>query len=202
MVGGLNFCRRGGFFLNMPKRFYRTLPHYEARAKAWLGWAMSQHGEILDGAKQMSKAIEDQRQTGVEEDFPVFLEVLAGLRVKLGELEGALSLCDEALELANQSGMRHWLAEIHRRRGAILKELGPNRRDVAIDAFSEALRIADEQGALNIETRIIASLVEFPEAQDVLNIDNLTDSITAKLDKSNHGLDYSGLRRRIQKGLV
>ena len=79
----------------------KALPHYEARAKAWLGWAMTQHGEILDGVKQMSKAIEDQRQTGVEEDFPIFLEVLAGLRVKLGELEGALSLCDEALELAN-----------------------------------------------------------------------------------------------------
>ncbi len=179
----------------------RALPHYETRARAWQGWAMAECGDLLDGIKQMSRAIDNQRRTGKEEDFPVFLEVLAGLQARLGDLDNALGSCDEALEIAAQSGMRHWLAEIHRRRGTVLRDLGPNRHDEAIDAFGKALCLAHEQDARSFESRIITDLAGFPEARDTMPHSTIIDRLLRNLDKTDHSIHVPELRRKIHAGI-
>ncbi len=162
----------------------KALPHYEARAKAWRAWALARDGSAEDGVAQMRAAIEEQRLTGIEEDFPVFLEVLAGLEVEVGEFDMALRSCDEALTLAEKSGMRHWLAAIHRRRGTVLQKLGATYRDKALASFDMALAIAIEQDAQSFERLILGDLQGYPERIELRESGNKGDNSPRRLKAS------------------
>ncbi|MGI9524384.1 MAG: hypothetical protein ACR2PG_22360, partial [Hyphomicrobiaceae bacterium] len=146
------------------------LPHYAARARAWRGWAISQIDSVVDGIGQMQTAVDEQRQTGVEEDFPVFLEVLAGLEAGIGRYDVAHSRCQEALDLTRTSGMRHWLAEIMRREAVVRAKLVPDKLDACVASLVEARAVAEKQQAAAIEARILADLRRLDERKELRNV--------------------------------
>ena len=135
-----------------------NLPHYHARGIALQGWALAELGQHEQGIALMRQGIEAQRDTGIEDDFPVFLDMLAEVCYHTGRVEEGLEVLDEALTLAERSGMRHWWAELHRRRGQLLLADSIDRRREAELCFREALRLAKRQNAKALQLRAAMSL--------------------------------------------
>ncbi len=87
--------------------------------------------------------------------LPFGLTRQAPLAALLDGHESALALLDRAEVIASQTGSRFYLAETWRTRALILRSVEPQQSRHAID---EALRIAQEQGAVVFEQRIRADM--------------------------------------------
>jgi class 3 adenylate cyclase/predicted ATPase len=135
-----------------------NLPHYHARGLALRGWALAELGQQEAGAEILCEGIEAQRDTGIEDDFPVFLDMLAEVYYHTGRHEKGLEVLAEALTLAERSGMRHWWAELHRRRGQLLLAYSRDAQGEAELCFREALRLAKRQSAKALQLRAAMSL--------------------------------------------
>jgi tetratricopeptide (TPR) repeat protein len=86
------------------------------------------------------------------------LTKLADALARQGNSAAAFAVVKEGLNLAEESGHRQWLAELHRVQGDALSSL--NMLDDSQRAFEEALRVARLQGAKAYELRAARSLAQ------------------------------------------
>ncbi len=122
-------------------------PALELRALAGEGWALMQHGEIRDGLSLLGRAQAlAERPDFSDVDRADLLFRLAVCRYKLASLSTALALFDEALRLAEGSGLPcdllradilGWRSRVHRRQ----RDYVAAREDV-----ERALELAQEMG--------------------------------------------------------
>jgi class 3 adenylate cyclase len=124
---------------------------------------------------------------------------LAKLAEALAQGDGAaaVAVATDGLNVANETGHRQWVAELHRFKGEAL--LGLNAPHDAQKAFEEALRVAQGQGAKAYELRAAMSLAKLrgeqsrrAEAHDLLMpiYDRFTEGFgTADLIKAKSLLD-------------
>src|SRR5207248_5850552 len=89
------------------------------------------------------------------------------------QVDEAVTLLDEALEIVERPGERWFAAEVYRLKGRLL--LGRGHCEVAEELYRRALSIAQEQGAKLWELRAAASLARLrrdqgrrAEARDLL----------------------------------
>jgi class 3 adenylate cyclase len=101
------------------------------------------------------------------------LAKLADALARQGDNAAALAVAKDGLNVAEETGHRQWLAELHRVEGDAL--CGLNVLDDSQRAFEEALRVARRQGAKAYELRAATSLARLlgeqrrrAEAHDVL----------------------------------
>ena len=73
-----------------------------------------------------------------------------------GQIEEALTLLDEALQIAGRTGERWFAAELNRHKGQLLLRQG--RAEAAEELYRKALAIAEEQEAKLWELRAATSL--------------------------------------------
>ena len=137
---------------------------YWARGMVYRGWCLTQLGDRDSGMSAMREGIAGQLQTATEEDLPIFYEMLAEGLELAGEAGAGLAELDKALTAAQRSGTRHWLAELHRRRGRLLLMLDRNHDDAALACFQGALDIAHEQQARSLELRAAVDLARLLDA--------------------------------------
>jgi predicted ATPase len=64
----------------------------------------------------------------------------------------------EALEMTDNTGERHWEAELHRRKGELLLMQQGQKAEEAEECFRQALDIARRQQAKSLEVRAATSL--------------------------------------------
>ena len=90
-----------------------------------------------------------------------------------GQMEEALILLDDALQIANRTGERWFAAELNRHKGRLLLRQGQS--EAAEELYRKALSIAEEQGAKLWELRAAVSLARLrrdqgrrAEARDLL----------------------------------
>lgn len=135
-------------------------PHYLARAMMYRGWALTMlEDDSASGIEEMRKGLEKQEQTGEEDDFPVFLQMLAEGQAMAGRVEDGLSKINEAIAIIDRRGVRHcWGAELNRCKGQLLLALSPENHTKAESCFEEALRLSREQSAKSLELRAAVSL--------------------------------------------
>jgi predicted ATPase len=105
--------------------------------------------------------------------MPYFLALLAGADEMSGQIQGALTLLDEALRTVELTGERFFAAELNRHKGRLLLRQGYS--EAAEDLYRKALSIAEEQGAKLWELRAAVSLARLrrhqgrhAEARDLL----------------------------------
>ncbi len=161
------------------------LPEYRGKLLFNRGWLIASRGDIESGTVMMREGLENQRSVGSYEDIPMFSERLAETLAKSGETAAGLEMLDKALALADEYGYKYWLAEVHRRKGALLAQAG--RSDAARESFRRALEIARLQGAKTLELRAETSLARLGAGSEDASIDadsvrNLIDSFTEDLD--------------------
>lgn len=134
-------------------------PEYTAKAMVFKGWALSETGNFSDGLDLMRTGISSHVPIGTNEDPPVWLEMLAGCYLNSGEYKAGLDTLEEAFEHTRQSGLKFWLAELHRCKGELLQRLGEDHLMEARDCMELAIEISAEQGAISLELRATSSLL-------------------------------------------
>ncbi len=148
-------------------------PFYRALATISRGWVTVRNGDVTEGMSLLRSGSAAFRATGAELWLPYHTALLARACEIAGQVEEALTLLDEALQIVERTGERWVAAELNRHKGQLLLRQGHTA--VAEDLNRKALSIAEEQGAKLWELRAAASLARLrrdqgrrTEARDLL----------------------------------
>ena len=88
--------------------------------------------------------------------MPQNIALLAGACEIAGQVEEALALLDDALQIVERTGERWFAAELNRHKGRLLLRQGHS--ETAEELYRKSLRIADEQEAKLWQLRAATSL--------------------------------------------
>src|SRR5262245_51472612 len=123
---------------------------------------------------QMRQGLAARRAAGAELGRPLYLALLAEAYRGMRQAEEGLALVAEALAVVNNSGDRHWKAELYRLKGEMLLEQAGTRRQAngsrqpwgeAEACFHHALAVARRQQAKSLELRAAMSLAHLWQQQ-------------------------------------
>jgi predicted ATPase len=148
-------------------------PHWCAIGTIYRGWVKVKKGDLAEGIPLLRAGSSAFRATGAKVWMPYHIALLARAIEIAGQIEEALSLLDEALEIVEPTGERWFAAELYRHKGQLLLRQGHS--DAAEELYRKALSIAAEQEAKLWELRAAASLARLrrdqgrrAEARDLL----------------------------------
>jgi predicted ATPase len=128
---------------------------------------LAAQGQEAEGVAQMHQGWAARRAAGAELGRPLWLALLAEAYRGMAQAEEGLALVAEALAVVNNSGERHWEAELYRLKGELLLEQAGTRRQAngnrqpwgeAEACCHQALDIARRQQAKSWELRAAMSL--------------------------------------------
>ena len=138
-------------------------PFARAAGTNFRGWVTVRSGDVAEGISLLRSASTAYRATGAEAWMPTNIALLAGACEIAEQAEEALTLLDEALQIAGRTGERWLAAELHRHKGQLLLRQG--HTEAAAELYRKALVIAEEQGAKQWELRAAASLARLRSDQ-------------------------------------
>jgi predicted ATPase/class 3 adenylate cyclase len=140
-------------------------PDYLAKRLVFQGWVLAVQGASAEGIVKLTEGIAALRAIGTQEDFPIFFDMLAEAYGLAGRSRQGLTELEAAFSAAEYRGMRHWAAELYRRRGELLLSLRDKPADEAATCFHKALEIARQQQAKALELRAAISLARLLYSQ-------------------------------------
>jgi predicted ATPase len=117
------------------------------------GWAKVVRGESQEGIREVKDGLAAWRETGSRFQVTFRLARAAEACLFAGDREDGLKLANEAL---NQNDDTWFLPEVYRIRGELL--YASKQSDDVEQCFSQALNIAEKQGARLLELRAAMSL--------------------------------------------
>jgi tetratricopeptide (TPR) repeat protein len=120
---------------------------YADLGQVFANWA---HGRLVDpeaGASELRRALAAVIAQGNKTGAPWFHGLLAELEVTTRGPDSALTLIDEGLAIAQETGEHFTDPYLHRLRGEILLRRDPANSEPAEEAFQTTIAIAKEQGA-------------------------------------------------------
>ena len=148
-------------------------PQWRAQGAIYSSWVKVKNGHVTEGLALLHSSSTAYRATGTESLMPHYLALLASACEIVGQMEEAATLLDDALQIAERTGERWFLAELFRHKGQLLLRQG--HIAAAEELYRKALSIAQEQEAKLWELRAAASLVRLrrdqgrhAEARDLL----------------------------------
>jgi predicted ATPase len=148
-------------------------PQWRAMGTIFRGWAKVKDGDVAEGISLLRSGSRAYRSTGAELWMPYCIALLAGACEIAGQIEEALTLLDDALQLVEKTGERWYAAELYRQTGQLL--VRQRHTDAAEALYRKALGIAGEQEAKLWELRAAVSLARLrrdqgrrAEARDLL----------------------------------
>jgi predicted ATPase len=144
-------------------------PHWRAEGTIFRGWTRVKNGDVAEGMSLLRSGSAAYRATGAELWMPHYTALIAGACEIAGQIEEAVSLLDDALQIAERTGERWFTAELNRHKGQLLRRQG--HHEAAEELYRKALSIAAELW----ELRAAASLARLrrdqgrcAEARDLL----------------------------------
>ena len=136
-------------------------------------WVTIKNGDVAEGISLLRSGSAAVRATGAEMWMPHYIALLAEACEITGQIEEALTLLDDALQIAERTGERWFAAELNRHKGQLLLRQGHS--EAAEELYRKALSIAEEQEAKLWELRAAVSLARLrrdqgrhAEARDLL----------------------------------
>jgi predicted ATPase len=151
----------------------RGFAHWGAQGTIYRGWAEIKDGDVTGGMSLLYGGSTAYRATGAQGNMPYQIALMAGASEISGQIEEALSLLEDALQIVESTGERWFAAELNRHKGQLLLRQG--LADAAEESYREALSIAREQEAKLWELRAAVSLARLrrdqgrrAEARDLL----------------------------------
>ncbi len=146
-------------------------PHWRAMGMICRGWVKVKNGDVGEGISLLRNGSAASRATGAW--APHNIALLAAACEIAGQIEEALALLDEAVQIVERTGERWLEAELYRLKGQLLVRQG--HPEAAEQLYFKALRVAGEQGAKLWELRAAASFARLrrdqgrhAEARDLL----------------------------------
>jgi len=138
-------------------------PQWRAAGTIHRGWITVKNGDVAEGISLMCSGAAAFRATGMEAWVPHHVALLARACQIAGQVEEALTLLDDALQIAERTGVRWLEAEMNRHKGQLLLRQG--QPEAAEKLYRKALSIAGEQGAKLWELRAAVSLARLRRDQ-------------------------------------
>jgi predicted ATPase len=136
-------------------------------------WAKVKNGDVAEGISLLRSGSAAYRATGAETWTPHFHALLASACETAGQMEEAVTLLDDALQIVETTGERWFAAELFRQKGRLLLRQGHS--ETAEELYRKALSIAQQQEAKLWELRAAVSLARLrrdqgrhAEARDLL----------------------------------
>jgi predicted ATPase len=138
--------------------------YWEAHGTVLRGWALT-HQKPAQGIDEMHQGMAAWRKTGARIAVPLYLTLLAEGCAKAGQVNEALRLTSEALDVASRTEDRCCEAELHRLQGELLLAQAATNQRQAESCFRQALTIARQQQAKSWELRAAISLYRLWQQQ-------------------------------------
>jgi len=138
-------------------------PYWRAVGDIFRGWAKAKNGDLTEGISLLRSGSTAFRATGAEVYVPHHTAVLAGAYEIAGQIDEAVTVLDDALQMVERTGERWFLAELARQKGQLLLRQGYS--EAAEELYRQALGIAQEQEAKLWELRAAASLARLRRDQ-------------------------------------
>jgi predicted ATPase len=154
------------------------------------GEALAMLGQVEEGMAQMREGMAAYQYRGAHVHLPGFLSSLAEAQAKTSHLEEGLATLVEALAMVEQTGERHWEAELRRLRGDLLLAQGDEAKAVA--SLRSAIKIARRQKAKSWELRATMSLARLRRRQG--KTDEAQQMLAEILGWFTEGFDTADLR--------
>jgi class 3 adenylate cyclase/predicted ATPase len=129
---------------------------YRATASIFRGWVKVRIGDVTEGISLLRIGSVAYRATGSEVWTPQNTALLAEGCGIAGQIEEALTLLDEAMQISDRTGERWFAAELNRHKGQLLLRQG--HAEAAEELYRKALSIAVGQEAKLWELRAAVSL--------------------------------------------
>jgi predicted ATPase len=138
-------------------------PYWVALGTIYRGWSKVKNGHVAEGISLLRSGSAAYRATGTETWMPHFIALLASACEIAGEIEEAVTLLDDALQIVERTGERWFAAELNRHKGQLLQRQGHSA--AAEQLYRKALSIAKEQEAKLWELRAAVSLARLRRDQ-------------------------------------
>jgi class 3 adenylate cyclase/predicted ATPase len=146
-------------------------PHWRAMITICRGWVAVKSGDVAEGISLVRSGSAASRTYSAWR--PHNIALLATVCEIAEQIDEALNLMDEALQIVENTGERWFEAELYRHKGKLLLRQGHS--EAAEELYRKALSIAQEQEAKLWELRAAASLARLrrdqghrAEARDLL----------------------------------
>ncbi len=140
----------------------------------WIGWALSEKGDLVEGGKLLESALERYVASGTGSSLPKFYALVAENHVRAGKIDEADLMVRKALERIDSFGEQCYLPECRRIEAAVrVKQGTPFSETRAI--LDSALSVAQAQKAQGWQLRLKRDLAQLlleaghrQEAVDIL----------------------------------
>jgi class 3 adenylate cyclase/predicted ATPase len=120
------------------------------------GWVRVNTGDVAEGISLLHRGLAAYRATGAQAWVPYQIGLLARAYEIVGQIEEAVDLLDDSLEIVERTGETWLTAELYRHKGQLL--LRQDNTDAAEELYSTALNFAQQQEAKLWELRAAESL--------------------------------------------
>jgi len=136
---------------------------WRAMGTIYRGWLKVKDGDVVEGMSLLRNGAAAYRATGAEAWVPYQIALLARACEIAGQIEEAVDLLDDGLQITKRTGERWLAAELYRHKGWLLS--GRGQPEAAEELYRKALCIAEEQGAKLWELRAAVSLARLRREQ-------------------------------------
>ena len=137
--------------------------YWGAAGDIFRGWAKAKNGDLTEGISLLRSGSTAFRATGAEVYVPHHTALLARAYEIAGQIDEAVTLLDDALQIVERTGERWFAAELNRHKGQLLLQQG--HPEAAEELYRKALGIAEEQEAKLWELRAVGSLARLRRDQ-------------------------------------
>jgi DNA-binding winged helix-turn-helix (wHTH) protein/predicted ATPase len=135
--------------------------HDLAMLTAWstgiLGWCVAENGDLDRGIAMLTDAMADLQATQSRHLLCYLIGLSVELRMKSGRHAEAMQAAQHGIALAEASGERYYIAELHRLKGELLACVSDRCDPAAGEAFRAAIEFAKQQGAKALQHKAMAS---------------------------------------------
>jgi predicted ATPase len=138
-------------------------PSWLALGTIFRGWVKLRNGDVTEGSSLLRSGSSAHRVIGVELWVPYHNALRAAACEIAGQIQEALALLGDALQIVERTGERWFAAELNRRKGELLLQQGHS--EAAEELYRKALSIAQEQEAKLWELRAAVSLARLRRDQ-------------------------------------
>ena len=143
------------------------LPFWLSYATTVRGWAIAEEGGVVEGVAEIRRGMAEFAAIGSMAFRTLQMGLLAEQLGHGGAVDEGLATIDEALALCASSGERWIEADLHRRRGDLLRLASDPAGAEA--AYRQAVAVARAQGALALEARASERLEDSGAQPDPVN---------------------------------
>ena len=130
-------------------------PYWRAHGTIYRGWVKVKNGDVDEGLSLLRSGSVAYGATGASPGMDNIALLAEGCEIA-GQIEEAVSLLDDALQIVERTGERWFAAELNRHKGQLVLRQG--HPQTAEELYRKALSIAEEQEAKLWELRAAVSL--------------------------------------------